>query len=738
MPNHLKEISNHDFPGIIPAPDWRDVGEREHFVQFYEHDEYLIRSVTGFVAAGLRSGESAIVIATETHGNAIDQHLRDEGIDVDAAREDGTYITLDASEVLSKFMVNGAPDETLFREFIGELVRRAGQNSKGVRAFGEMVAVLWADGNTDGAIQLEQLWNLLGKEQTFSLFCAYPMSGFSNAANGQPLVHICKEHSRVIPGESYPSRASADEQRRQIAFLQQQANSLRAEIAERERVEKELRRSKAELSAFVENASLGLHWTGPDGVILWANRAELELYGYSSDEYIGHHVSEFLVDREHCDDILARLDRGERIRNYETRIRCKDGSIKTVLFDSSIFREDGRFVHTQCFTRDISERKVAEEAAQRLAAIVEFSDDAIVSKDLNGIIMSWNPGAQRLFGYTAEEAIGKSVTILIPENAHDEEPLILDRIRRGERIDHYETTRRRKDGSMVEISLSVSPIKNRAGKIIGASKIARDISERKRNEEATRQAKEDLARANEDLERRVAERTASLQEAVQQMEEFSYSLSHDLRGPLRAMQGYCHILLEDAASDLEPEQFSYLKRIGDSAERLDRLVQDVLAYSRVNWMEMEFKPVETEKVLLDVLRNYTGEHRPIPEIVIDRPLLNVIAHEASLCQCLSNLVGNALKFVKRGTVPRIHIWTRRVDEDVRIWVEDNGVGIGKDQQEKIFNMFERLPEARDYPGTGVGLAIVKKAVSRMRGAVGVESSPGLGSRFWIQLPAANS
>jgi PAS domain S-box-containing protein len=714
------------------------MGEREHFVQFYERDEFLIESVAGFIGAALGAKESAIVIATKPHRDALDNHLRKDGVDIETARRTGSYFSLDAAETMAKFMVNGVPDEPLFEQVIGGLVARAARQGNALRAFGEMVALLWAEGNSEAAIRVEKLWNKLGEDHAFSLFCAYPMNGFSNSANGQPLVHICQEHSRVIPSESYSSHATADERLRAITLLQQQANSLRAEIAERERVEKELRRSKDELSAFVENASVGLHWVGPDGIIQWANRAELELLGYTREEYVGHHIADFYADKEVVENFLVRLARGEKLCDEEAELKCKDGSIKSVLIDSSVLWRDGQFIHTQCFTRDNSHRKSAQDVSRRLAAIIESSDDAIISKDLNGIIMSWNPGAQRLFGYTALEAVGKPVTILIPEDSPDEEPKILDRIRRGEKIDHYETKRQRKDGSLIDISLTVSPIKNDAGKIVGASKIARDISDRKKAEKVMQEVREQLARANEDLERRVTERTDSLQEAVNQMEEFSYSLSHDLRGPLRAMQGYCHILLEDGAADLSSENLSYLKRIGQSAERLDRLVQDVLAYTRVSRMEMEMKPVNTEHLIMDVLRNYTGEHRPVPEIVIDRPLLNILGHEASLVQCVANLVGNALKFVPAGTNPHIHIWTERVTDQVRLWVEDNGLGLQEGQNEKIFNMFERLPEAREYPGTGIGLAIVKKAVNRMHGEVGVASTPGKGSRFWIQLPSAST
>ena len=235
-----------------------------------------------------------------------------------------------------------------------------------------------------------------------------------------------------------------------------------------------------ELAQFLENAPIALHWVGPDGTILWANAAELRLLGYARDEYIGHNLTEFYVDESVIRDILHRLKAGEEFREYEARLRAKDGSIRYVAITSNVYWDEGRFVHTRCFTRDLTDQKHAAELQDRFSAIVESSNDAIISKDLDGIIRSWNRAAERIFGYTAEEVIGKPVTILAVPERVDEIPHVLDRIRRGERLDHYETKRRTKDGRVLTISLTVSPIRDASGAIIGASKIARDITGYKR------------------------------------------------------------------------------------------------------------------------------------------------------------------------------------------------------------------------------------------------------------------
>jgi PAS domain S-box-containing protein len=253
-------------------------------------------------------------------------------------------------------------------------------------------------------------------------------------------------------------------------------------IAERRRAEVALRDSEQELSDFFENASVGLHWVGPDGIVLRVNQAELALLGYARDEYVGRHIAEFHADQDVIADILRRLSAGQTLKDRPARMLCKDGSIKHVLIDASVMWRNGRFVHTRCFTRDVTDRKRAEEAQAALAAIVESSQDAIISKTLDSRIVSWNTGAEQLFGYTANEAIGRPITLLIPPERQDEERMILDRLRGGEHIEHYETVRVSKSARRIDVSLTISPVRDASGQIVGASKIARDVSARKRAE----------------------------------------------------------------------------------------------------------------------------------------------------------------------------------------------------------------------------------------------------------------
>ena len=260
------------------------------------------------------------------------------------------------------------------------------------------------------------------------------------------------------------------------------------DVTERRRAERALQRSERELADFFENASVGLHRVGPDGIVLRVNRAELDLLGYGEAEYVGRPIAQFHADQPVIEDILARLARGETVRDRPARMRCRDGSIRDVLVSSNALFEEGRLVHTRCFTVDVTDRKRAEEAGALLASIVAASDDAIVSKTLDGTILSWNAGAERLFGYTPAEAVGRPIGLIIPPELQEEERSILARLRRGERVDHFETVRVTKHGGRVDVSLTISPIHDDAGRIVGASKIARDVTARRRVEDNRRES----------------------------------------------------------------------------------------------------------------------------------------------------------------------------------------------------------------------------------------------------------
>lgn len=577
---------------------------RDHFVQFYEDDAVLVEMVGRYLRNGIESGVGAIMIATPEHRAAFLAHWEEQGFDAAAALERGQLLMLDAAETMAGFLVEGWPDAARFEQTVGALVGKQVRRFGDLVAFGEIVALLWKQGRPDAALQVEALWNALGAKHRFALYCAYPMRDCAASELSGAFRDVCDAHSHVVSDALRKPASEADELR-ELAQLRQRAAALEREIKMRNRVEQELARRDAELTDFLENAIVGMHRVGPDGTILWANRAEMEMLGYQPGEYIGRSIVDFHADKAGIKRILERLAQGETLREQQATLLCKDGSLRHVLLSSNALLEDGKLVSTRCVTRDISDRWLAQEALRErgavlhlamqgarmgywtgdiqretlrcspelssllglsgpidwsldafvalmhpddrrgfrqayaasvegrcdlmcefrvrrdtsdwrwfeargqavyaedgtatrfygvcmdvtsrkreqqvlahLAAVVDSAADAIVSKTLDGIVTSWNAGAQRIFGYEAAEMLGRPIMVLIPREHQHEEADILAKIRSGGRIEHYETTRVAKDGTRKRISLAVSPVRDAAGRIIGASKIAREIKER--------------------------------------------------------------------------------------------------------------------------------------------------------------------------------------------------------------------------------------------------------------------
>jgi len=281
---------------------------------------------------------------------------------------------------------------------------------------------------------------------------------------------------------------------------------------------------------------------------------------------------------------------------------------------------------------------------------------------------------------------------------------------------------RRFDGAFRWLMDKGVPFYSADGRFAGYLGSCIDITDRKLNEEQ--------------MERLVAERTSKLRQSRDELEAFSYTVSHDLRAPLRALQGFGEILSKDYAQLLPPEAQSYLQQIVASSARIDRLIRDVLTYSRIARDEIRMEPTDPEKLIADVLQQNPALQAPAARIRVESPLLKVLAHEPSLVQCLSNLLGNAVKFVKPGITPEVKFWTDARGDRVRLFVRDNGIGIAPEHQDKVFGIFQRLHSEQVYSGSGIGLAIVRKAAERMGGTIRLESRLGQGSTFCLELSAA--
>jgi PAS domain S-box-containing protein len=297
---------------------------------------------------------------------------------------------------------------------------------------------------------------------------------------------------------------------------------------------------------------------------------------------------------------------------------------------------------------------------------------------------------------------------------------------------------RGRDGTYRWFLSRAFPIRDGQGRITQWFGTNTDITPLRAAEAALHGANEDLQRHAQNLETLVAERTAQLSENVQELEAFSYSLSHDMRAPLRAMQGYAQILEKEHGQSLPPEGQMMLRRIANAGARLDQLIRDVLTYSRVVREQVSLGVVDPSSIIRNLVEENSTLQPPSANIAVCEPLDEVCGHEAYLMQVLSNLLFNAVKFVAPGRQPQVHIWTETCGDHVDLFVRDNGVGIPREARERLFGMFERFHQDRAYEGTGIGLAIVRKAVERMGGSVRVESAPGEGSTFIVRLnrPAA--
>ena len=505
-----------------------------------------------------------------------------------------------------------------------------------------------------------------------------------------------------------------------------------------------LRESEKSFREMVDALPVAVYTTDAHGRLTHFNRAAVEFSGRTPQLGTDQWCVSWKLYRsdgtpmahDECPMAIA-LREGRVVRGAEAIAERPDGKrIWFTPYPTPMRDAEGKVVGGINMLLDITERKFSEQASARLAAIVASSDDAIISKDLNSIITSWNEGAERLFGYTSDEVVGRPVTILIPPDRLSEEPHILDRLRRGERIDHFETVRMRKDGSLLDISLTISPVKDSAGRVVGASKIARDITDRKRTEAALRDAHEQLASRAVNLEKLVGERTATLRETISELESFSYSITHDMRAPLRAMQSFAAMLAEECSVQLSAQGHDYVRRIVASASRMDQLITDVLNYSRVAHADLPLKTVDTARLLREILESYPAFQPPQAVIFAEEKLPPVLGNEAALTQCISNLLGNAIKFVPPGTQPRVRISFSQDDSHVHLSFQDNGIGIELDAQKRIFQLFQR--QDRKYEGTGLGLAIVKKGVERMGGSVTLTSQSGQGSTFYLHLRRADN
>lgn len=478
------------------------------------------------------------------------------------------------------------------------------------------------------------------------------------------------------------------------------------------------------LAAIIDSSDDAIVAKTLDGVVTAWNRSAERIFGFTSDEAVGQHIS-IIIPEDRLDEeyvILGKVKAGQRVDHFETIRRAKDGTLIDIsLTVSPILASDGRVIGASKVARDVRTTKRAERLSAYLAAIIESSDDAIVGKNLDGIITSWNPSAERIFGYTPDEAIGKHISLIIPQDMIDEEYAILGRVKAGERVDHFETIRRAKNGDLLNISLTVSPIRDGAGQIVGASKVARDITEQKRTIEAL-----------DDVSRR--------------KDEFLANMSHELRTPLNAIIGLTHLLSH--TETLTPKGQQFLTMIGQSSDNLLALINDLLDFSKAEAGSFQF-----ERVDFHLMELVEGVVLIQEAAVRDKGLTLTVDYVGALRdryvgdplriqQLLTNLLANAVKFTDKGgidiSVGVADIWADRTRLVLK--VSDTGIGIASEKVPFVFDKFMQgdASTARTYGGSGLGLSICQGLAEAMNGSISVVSTPGLGSTFTVEIEVANS
>ncbi|NJN96279.1 MAG: PAS domain S-box protein [Anaerolineales bacterium] len=559
---------------------------------------------------------------------------------------------------------------------------------------------------------------------------------------------------------------------------------LQQEIVERRRVEAALRESESKYRLLMEQASDGIFITDQTGKYLEVNPKGCEMLGYSREELLQLNFFSDLIPPE---DLIAQpvqikeLLAGKTLL-VERRLYCRNGALLPVEISAKLM-DDGRL---QAIIRDITERKQAQESLQRYAERVKTlqeldrailaaqSPEAIAQVALHHIqqLMPFRQAAVVGFDFETYEAVMLAAYVSGQARVMVGVHPPLDMFGIAEELRQGSAKAPESILSLVQPPLALQALGVEGmycyinvplvakGKLIGGLSLGAETTDAFTLEHvdiarevadplavAIQQARlhEQIQRYAAELERRVVERTAKLEEINDELNSFSFSVSHDLRAPLRAVQGFADALLEDYTAVLDQDGQGYARRIVEAAQRMDVLIQDLLVYSRLSRSDLRFQPVDLNAVVTDVLTQLeiTLQEQQA-QVKIEKPLPRVIGHYATVVQIVSNLVSNGVKFVPAGVQPLLRIWAEYIkpspgesrEAAVRLWVEDNGIGIEPESRERVFQIFERLHGIEAYPGTGVGLAIVRKGATRLGGRTGVESRPGQGSRFWIELPRA--
>ncbi len=455
-----------------------------------------------------------------------------------------------------------------------------------------------------------------------------------------------------------------------------------------------------------------------EGIITSWNPAARKMFGFTEKEAIGKHISIIIPNnRLHEEDfIIETLRAGKKIDHFETVRIAKDGTEKSIsLTVSPLKNRKGEIIGASKIARDITISKQLEERQAMLAAIVDSSEDVIISKTLEGIITSWNHAATKMFGFTEKEAIGKHISLIIPKGRINEETVIIESIRAGKKINHFETVRIAKDGAERQISLTVSPVKNQKGKIIGASKVARDIS------------------SKIEAERQRELYTQRLQELSNYKDEFMVMASHELKTPLTVILANLQIMKEIMAEDAN---LNFVDKTLKQVLKLSDLITNLLDVSKIQAGKLElnrtsFNLAHLTKEICRNLQQTTKNHKLVFNNTAEH--LMVYADRERIEQVIINLLGNAIKYMPWPGDIVINVFKK--NGNVMVSVRDKGIGINEKDIQNVFLRFYRVSgSASSFSGSGIGLYISSEIIKAHSGRIWAESTIGKGSVFYFSIP----
>ena len=474
-----------------------------------------------------------------------------------------------------------------------------------------------------------------------------------------------------------------------------------------------------------------------------ANPFMSELLGYPHGELLGKELWEIglLKDEQASRSAFRELQKKHFIRYEDLPLQNKAGQRHEVEFVSNLYQENGHKV-IQCNIRDITARKKSEEALrqseERYRTLFNSIDEGFCviemlfdenDKPVDYRFLEVNPSFEQQTGMPG--AVGKRMREIAPNHEPHWYEAFGDVALTGKPVRFIN------EAKALDRWFDVYAFRFGGRESRRVALLFMNITERRRAEQALVTAKNQIGRHALELEQVVAERTGELRETIGELQGFSYSVSHDMRAPLRAMQSFAHYLVDEYGDKLDEQGVNYLHQIMRSAVRLDRLIQDVLSYTRILHSKLPLERVDLDRLVRDLIEVFPNGQPIKPEIQIKDPLPHVRGNEALLAQCVSNLLSNGAKFVSPGTTPHLEISAEAVDDaSIRVWFKDNGIGIAPKNHHRIFRLFERIHPTTQYEGTGIGLTIVRKAIERMDAQVGFESELGKGSNFWIQLKKA--